>query len=121
MFFKVFFKKVFFHFSQHFISAISLDCGCKSTAIKHIFQMFLLLFFEKIYTPLLSNSIPDTYKLKKIEVRLNALPLHLYYIYVRAIPLFLYLILLNLGQTFLYFTDTSSITGMRTHKFRHGS
>ena len=84
MFFKVFFKKVFFIFSQHFQPAISLDCGCKSTAIKHIFQMFLHLFFKKIYTPLLSDSIPDTYKLKKIEVRLNALPLHLYYIYMYA-------------------------------------
>ena len=26
---------------------ISLDCGCKSNAIKHIYQMFLILFFNK--------------------------------------------------------------------------
>ena len=63
--FQSFFSKSFFIFSQHFISAISLDCGCKSTAIKHNYQTFLWLFFKKIYTPHLSDSIPDTYNLQK--------------------------------------------------------
>ena len=34
---------------HHVVSRISLDCGCKSTALQHILQMFLPLFFQLFF------------------------------------------------------------------------
>ena len=36
---------------------ISLDCGCKSTAVKHIFQMFLQLFYNYFLLYLIVNDL----------------------------------------------------------------
>ena len=36
---------------------ISLDCGCKSTAVKHIFQMFYQLFYNYFSLSLIVNDL----------------------------------------------------------------
>ena len=36
---------------------ISLDCGCKSTAVKHIFQMFSQLFYNYFLLSLIVNDL----------------------------------------------------------------
>ena len=36
---------------------ISLDCGCKSTAVKHIFQMFFQLFYNYFLLSLIINDL----------------------------------------------------------------
>ena len=36
---------------------ISLDCGCKSTAVKHIFQMFFQLFYNYFLLSLIVNDL----------------------------------------------------------------
>ena len=36
---------------------ISLDCGCKSTAVKHIFQMFFHLFYNFFLLSLIVNDL----------------------------------------------------------------
>ena len=36
---------------------ISLDCGCKSTAVKHIFQMFCHLFYNYFLLSLIVNDL----------------------------------------------------------------
>jgi len=36
---------------------ISLDCGCKSTAVKHIFQMFFHLFYNYFLLSLIVNDL----------------------------------------------------------------
>ena len=36
---------------------ISLDCGCKSTAVKHILQMFSQLFYNYFLLPLIVNDL----------------------------------------------------------------
>ena len=42
---------------HHVVSRISLDCGCKSTALQHILQMFLLLFFNYFLLFLIVRSL----------------------------------------------------------------
>ena len=42
---------------HHVVSRISLDCGCKSTALQHILQIFLILFFNYFLLSLITSDL----------------------------------------------------------------